>query len=99
MKVSLEDLVDLLRYHPHFDKMLNNKATSKKRRARMVGQTRSQNNTNQTLDRGVRIKKSASHLLHRTLFCRPALRNKTAKSPPANNTSQLNEPLNSTAGV
>jgi len=60
---------------------------------------KSQKITSDTLESGVRILNIASHLLQRTFFRRPALRNKTAKSPPAKKTVQLNEALNSIVGV
>lgn len=82
-----------------WEKILTSKAISKTIRAITVGQIRSQKITNDTLESGVRIWKIASHLLHRTFLRRPALRNKTARMPPAKNTSQLNEPLNSTVGL
>src|SRR6266567_1612020 len=85
--------------HTQCEKKLSSKATSKMISATMVGQIKSQKITNHTLERGGRILKTAPHLLHRTLLRRPAFRNNTARIPPAKNTGQLNEPLNSTVGV
>jgi hypothetical protein len=81
-------------------KMLRNKATTNNTiRAIIAGQTNSQRKTKDILVEGVRISKSASHSLQRTLRGRLAFRNKTANMPPAKNTSQLNEPLNSTVAL
>ena len=64
-----------------------------------VGATSSQKIARDTLDNGVRMLKSAPHLLHRTLLGRAALWKKTANRPPARKASKLKEPLSSTAGL
>jgi hypothetical protein len=64
-----------------------------------VGQISSQKKTKDTVESVERISNRVPQLLHFTFLRRPALRNKTAKMPPARNTNQLNEPLNSTAGA
>ena len=65
----------------------------------MAGPTRSQKITRETLEKGVCVVKTSPQLLHRTLLGRLAFRNTTARSPPAKNTGQLNEPRSSIAGL
>jgi len=67
--------------------------------AMTVGQINSQKKTKDTVESVERISNSVPQLLHFTFLRRPALRNNTAKMPPARNTNQLNEPLNSTVGA
>jgi hypothetical protein len=79
--------------------ILTSTMTSKMIRLTMAGLINSQKTISDRTDKGVRKLKSAPHLLHCTFFGRPALRNRTAKIPPAKNTPQLNEPLKSIAGL
>jgi len=65
----------------------------------IVGATSNQKTANETLDNGVRMLKSAPHLLHRTLLRRPAFRNITASKPPARKAVRLKKLLSSSAGL
>lgn len=65
----------------------------------IVGQTSSQKTASASLDTRVLTLNIASQLLQRTLFGRPALKNRTAKRPPAKNASRLNELRSSTADL